>query len=66
MSDLRDILYDVDITMVNDWDFLDNTEIPDRAFALNDIDYEGADISGFDLYKALGSGFAITAKAENE
>lgn len=64
MSDLRDILYDVDITMVDDWDFLDNTEIPDRAFALNDIDYEGADISGFDLYKALGSGFAITAKAE--
>ena len=50
--------------MVEDWDFLDNTEVPDRAFVPNKEDYEQADISGFDLYKALGTGFAITAKAE--
>lgn len=64
MTDLRNVLYDVDITMIEDWDFLDNTEVPDRAFVPNDTDYEQVDISGFELYKALGSGYAITAKAE--
>ena len=64
MSELRNILHDVDITMVDDWDFLENTEVPDRAFIPDDEDYECVDISGFDLYKTLGSGFAITAKAE--
>lgn len=64
MAELYNILKEVDITMVEDWDFLDNTEVPDRAFVPNKEDYEQADISGFDLYKALGTGFAITAKAE--
>lgn len=64
MSDLRDILRNVDITMSKDWDFLENTEVPDRAFVPDSEDYEQADLSGFDLYKTLGSGFATTAKAE--
>ncbi len=64
MSQLRTILHEVDITMAEDWDFLDNTEIPDRAFIPDSVDYEEADISGFELYQLLGSGFATTAKAE--
>lgn len=45
----------------------DILEIPgkvDEVFGKDKVDYEEVDIADFELYKRLGSGFAITAKAE--
>lgn len=45
----------------------DILEVPGKAdliFAKDKVDYEEVEISDFDLYKRLGSGFATAAKAE--
>lgn len=45
----------------------DILEIPgkvDNVFGKDKVDYEEVDITEFDLYRRLGSGYAITAKAE--
>lgn len=52
------------VTQASLFDFL---SVPGKAgvvFAKNKIDYEEVEISGFELYKRLGSGFAVAAKAE--
>ena len=43
------------------FDFLDDTGVIDRILIPDKVDYEGVDITGFELYKKLGSGFARTA-----
>lgn len=63
MAAFRDILRSVNVVMSKPFDFLSVANITDRAFALDDIDYEETKLSSFEMYKRLGNGFAITAKA---
>lgn len=51
------------VTMVKAWDFLKTANAADPAFLPNETDYEETNLSTFEVYKRLGSGFAITAKA---
>jgi len=46
------------------WDFLAVPGKVDLVFGKDAIDYEEVELSDMELYKKLGSGFAITAKAE--
>jgi len=46
------------------FDFLEVVGKVDEVFGKNKTDYEEVEISDFDLYSRLGSGYAITAKAE--
>lgn len=64
ISDLRDILRDVNISMIKEFDFLEVSGLAERAFALDTKDYEEVNLTSFEIYKRLGSGFAATAKAE--
>ncbi|PTY92886.1 hypothetical protein [Heyndrickxia sporothermodurans] len=64
MEELRDILRTVEIFTFQDFDFLETLGVADRAFAKDKVDYEEVNISKFDIYQRLGSGFAITARAE--
>lgn len=52
------------IIMSSLFDFLSVPGKVDTVFGKDTVDYEEVDISDFDLYKRLGSGFAVTAKAE--
>ncbi len=56
-------LLDLSVTTTKPFDFLETTDIIDRVWEPDTTDYEEVDISKFELYKRLGSGFAITAKA---
>lgn len=58
------ILKDAQVFTVKPFDFLETTGLVDRVYGKNKVDYEEVDISNFEIYKRLGSGFAITAKAE--
>ena len=64
LSDMRDILRDVNIAMVKEFDFLETSGLADRAFVPDKKDYEEVNLSKFEIYKRLGSGFATTAIAE--
>jgi phage tail sheath protein len=61
---LRENLRPAGILMVNDWDFLETAGVSSRAFVPDKIDYEETNLSKFEIYRRLGSGFAITAHAE--
>lgn len=52
------------VTTTSTFDFVDNVANIDLLYGKDDTDYEQVDISGFDLYKVLGSGFATTAHIE--
>ena len=62
-SEMRNALKDVSVMAGNDYDFLEIAGVADRVWIPDEIDYEEADLSGFELYKRLGDGYAITAKA---
>lgn len=63
---LRSILKDVSITVntKKPWEWLEVAELSDRAFVPDEVDYEEANLAGFELYRRLGKGFATTAMAE--
>ena len=61
---LRENLRNAGILMVKDWDFLETLGLSSRAFVPDKEDYEETNLSKFEIYKRLGCGFAITAKAE--
>jgi hypothetical protein len=63
-DDLRTILRDVSITMIKPYDFLKQSGISDRAWIPDFVDYEETNLSSFELYKRLGCGYAVTARAE--
>lgn len=52
------------VTMGSMFDILSIPGKVDQLFKKDTIDYEETELSSFDLYKKLGSGFAITAMAE--
>ncbi len=64
INTLRDILRTVEIFTLRSFDFLETQGVADRAFAKDTVDYEEVNIPNFEIYKRLGSGYAITAKAE--
>lgn len=64
ISDLRNALQGVNISMSKPYDFLEINGVSDRAFSPDSKDYEEADLTKFEIYRRLGSGFATTAVAE--
>ena len=60
-GDLHDIL---GVGSVKEYDFLKVTGKIDELFLKDKVDYEEVDLSDFELYKRLGSGFAINAQVE--
>lgn len=63
IADIRAVLKEVGIFNSKPFDFLETSGLADRAFKKDNVDYEEANLSSFELYKRLGSGFATTAKA---
>ena len=65
LSRFRELLEDVSISTSakTTWKFLETLGLSDRAFAKDDKDYEETDLSVFEIYKRLGSGYAVNAKA---
>ena len=59
--EMREALAKVGISMIEDYDYLDKIDGSNDAFAEDDVDYEETNISDFEKYQKLGSGFAITA-----
>lgn len=59
--EMREALAKAGITMVEDYDYLDNLDGSNAAFEENDVDYEETSLSDFEKYQRLGSGFAVTA-----
>lgn len=64
MDVLRAILREVEIFTSKPFDFLETQGVVDRAFRKDSVDHEEVSVSDFEIYKRLGSGFAITARAE--
>lgn len=64
MEILRETLRRNEISMYEPFDFLKVAGVVDRAFKKDNVDYEEVGLSNFEIYKRLGGGFAITAKAE--
>ena len=62
-SELKEVLSAIGITTSRDYDFLKTPGMISRAWLEDEKDYEDVNLSNFDMYKALGSGFAVTAKA---
>lgn len=52
------------VVTTSKFDFIKNSENVALVYGIDDTDYEQVDISGFDLYKSLGSGYATTAHIE--
>ena len=59
--EMREALAQANITMVDDYDYLDGIDGSNDAFPEDDVDYEETHLSDFEKYQRLGSGFAITA-----
>lgn len=55
---------DVGVIMTEMFDFLSNYKTVNKVFQMDRHDYEEVDLTDFELYKKLGSGYAITAVAE--
>lgn len=64
MDVMRNALRVAEVFMSEPFDFLEVAGIADKAFAKDKEDYEEVKISNFEIYKRLGSGFAINARAE--
>lgn len=61
---LRAALAGTSITMTDLFDFLKTAGVIDRAWGKDTVDYEETNLSSFEMYKRLGCGYAITARAE--
>lgn len=54
------------ITSINEYDFLEMPGKIDTIFNKDKIDYEEVNLSNFDIYKKLGSGYAVNAYVMEE
>jgi len=61
---LRSFLEPCGITIDKADDYLENAEVSNKAFPEDGIDYEETNLTEFEKYQKLGSGYAITAVAE--
>ena len=64
LKEMRTLLEKVGITMETADDYLEDADVSNKAFPEDEIDYEESELSAFEKYLKLGSGFAITAVAE--
>lgn len=64
LKDMRALLEKVGITMDEADDYLKVAEETNKAFPEDKIDYEEKSLTNFEIYKKLGSGYAVTAVAE--
>lgn len=64
MNTFQDILSAVGIYTIIPFDFLETQGLIDNAFQKDSVDYEEINMTNFELYQKLGSGYAITATAE--
>ena len=64
-SQMQDVLSAASVTSTSSWDFLGTSGAVNRAWAKDSKDYEGTDMTKFEMYQALGEGFATTAMAVN-
>lgn len=64
LKDMRAILAKVGITMDEADDYLKVAEETNKAFPEDKVDYEEKSLTNFEIYKKLGSGYAVTAVAE--
>lgn len=55
---------DAGVIMTEMFDFLNNYQMVNKVFQIDETDYEEVDLSDFDLYQKLGNGYAVTAVAE--
>ncbi len=61
---LANIIAAIGVSTRGDFDFLETSGLVDRVFAKDKVDYEEVRLSNFEIYEKLGSGYAITARAE--
>lgn len=64
LKDMRALLEKVGITMDEADDYLKVAEETNKAFPEDKVDYEEKSLTNFEIYKKLGSGYAVTAVAE--
>ena len=62
-DELKAIVRGASVTAGEDYEFLETAGIVDRLWKKDETDYEEVDLTNYQLYEKLGSGFAITAKA---
>lgn len=62
-NELKSLLRSVSVTAGDNYDFLTTPGQVDRVWLQDDTDYEEVDLTNYEIYEKLGSGFAITAKA---
>lgn len=61
-SAAKDLHTMLDISSLSQYDFLSVANKIDEVFLKDKIDYEEVNLSEFDLYKKLGSGFAVNSQ----
>lgn len=54
----------LNIPTLSEYEFLKSSEKIDEFFLKDSIDYEEIDLTDFELYKKLGSGFAVNARID--
>ncbi len=64
ISEMREFLSKCGIIMEEKDNYLENAEESNKAFPEDSVDYEESNMTAFEKYMRLGSGFAITAVAE--
>lgn len=64
LKDMRALLEKVGITMDEADNYLKVAEETNKAFPEDKVDYEEKSLTNFEIYKKLGSGYAVTAVAE--
>jgi len=62
-DELKNLLQGASVAAGSDYKFLETPGVADRVWVPDAVDYEEAGLTGFELYKRLGSGFAVTAQA---
>lgn len=60
---MKSLLSAASVTAGKNYEFLGTAGIADRIFLQDKKDYEDVDLSAYEIYKKLGAGYAITAKA---
>ena len=62
-KEMNEVLTKVGIKMLSHNDYLESPMLSNLAFAEDEVDYEETNMTNFEKYVRLGSGFAITATA---
>lgn len=62
-DELKALVRGASVTAGEDYEFLRTAGIVDRLWKKDDTDYEEVELTNYQIYEKLGSGFAITAKA---